>query len=320
MYKMLVLDLDGTLLDDYKEIPAKNVEAIERLYDDFGIIPVIATARPLEVARYIANKGGRAFQTYIIATNGAIVLDLTSEQYLMNRSLEHKQIERLIGLCKEKGLEYEFMTTKCEVADAKYSYRRVVDPMYDNMGITFNYQNDLEEYISKINEPIPLFAVNGTEEELGECYKDLKMISGLQISKPCIRTTPEKDPEGKIKTLAYYDIMREGVTKASAITTLADYLGIKKEEIIAIGDGGNDVEMFEVAGLKIAMKNGVESLKKMADVITLQDNNAGGVGLIIDSIHRQLESRTRIINHTIEEQTTIKPETQSKSSDDEIEL
>ncbi len=319
MYKMLVLDLDGTLLDDYKEIPAKNVEAIERLYDDFGIIPVIATARPLEVARYIANKGGRAFQTYIIATNGAIVLDLTSEQYLMNRSLEHKQIERLIGLCKEKGLEYEFMTIKCEVADAKYSYRRVVDPMYDNMGIAFNYQNDLEEYISKINEPIPLFAVNGTVEELGECYKELKMIPGLQISKPCIRTTPEKDSEGKIKTLAYYDIMQEGVTKASAITTLAEYLGIKKEEIIAIGDGGNDVEMFEVAGLKIAMKNGVEPLKEMADVVTLRDNNKGGVGLTLDSLHRQLQSRARI-NHKINGQTTIKPVIKTTIPDDEIEL
>lgn len=319
MYKMLVLDLDGTLLDDYKEIPPKNVEAIERLYDDFGVIPVIATARPLEVARYIANKGGRAFQTYIIATNGAIVLDVNSGEYLMNRSLQPKQIERLIALCKERGLEYEFMTTQCEVADAKYSYRRVVDPMYDNMGIPFNYQNDLEEYISQIDEPIPLFAVNGTVEELGECYPYLKMIPGLQISKPCIRTTPEKDPEGKIKTLAYHDIMREGVTKASAITTLADYLGIKKEEIIAIGDGGNDVEMFEVAGLKIAMKNGVESLKEMADVVTLKDNNAGGVGLIIDSLHRQLESRSRI-NHKIDGQTTIKPENKIKSSDDGIEL
>ena len=81
MYKMLVLDLDGTLLDDYKEIPEKNIEAINKLNKDFGVVPVIATARPLEVARYIANKGGDAFQSYIIATNGAILMDVQKEEY-----------------------------------------------------------------------------------------------------------------------------------------------------------------------------------------------------------------------------------------------
>ncbi len=62
MFKMLVLDLDGTLLDDDKDIPEQNIKAIQKLYDRFGIIPVIATARPLEVAMYIANKGGDAFR------------------------------------------------------------------------------------------------------------------------------------------------------------------------------------------------------------------------------------------------------------------
>lgn len=62
MYKMLVLDLDGTLLNDDKEIPEQNVKAIQKLNERFGVIPVIATARPLEVAKYIADKGGEAFR------------------------------------------------------------------------------------------------------------------------------------------------------------------------------------------------------------------------------------------------------------------
>ncbi len=289
MYKMLVTDLDGTLLDDYKEIPEKNIDVINRLHERFGIIPVIATARPLEVAKYIADKGGNAFKSYIIATNGAILMDLTRGEYLINRSLSAEQIASLVDICKRLGLEYEFMTTKCEVADAKYSYRRVVDPMYDNMGVPFNYQYDLEEYIKKLQEPIPLFAVNGTEEELKKCYNDLASIQGLQISKPCIRTTPEID--GRVETLAYYDIMRAGVTKASAIQVLAKHLGIKKEEIIAIGDGGNDVEMLQVAGLKVAMKNATDALKEIADFVTPEDNNVGGVGSFLDVLYKQLQDR-----------------------------
>ena len=296
MYKMLVTDLDGTLLDDYKEIPEKNIDVINRLHEKFGIIPVIATARPLEVAKYIADKGGAAFKSYIIATNGAILMDLIRGEYLINRSLSSEQIKSLIDICKKMGLEYEFMTTKCEVADAKYSYRRVVDPMYDNMGVPFNYQYDLESYISNLQESIPLFAVNGTEEELKKCYSALANIQGLQISKPCIRTTPEID--GRVETLAYYDIMREGVTKASAIAKLAEYLGIKKEEIIAIGDGGNDVEMLQAAGLKVAMKNATSALKEIADFITIEDNNAGGVGSFLDELYKQLEDRVTKENRT----------------------
>lgn len=274
MYKMLVLDLDGTLLNDYKEIPQENIEAINRLYNDFGVIPVIATARPLEVAKFIANQGGEAFCRYIIATNGAILWEAESNDSI-SRSLSKEQISSLVNVCEENGLEYEFMTTKCEIADLKYSYRRTIDPMYDNMGVPFNFQSDIKEYILNEKDPIPLFAVNGTPEELQECHQKLSTIEGLHISEPSTRTTPEKDSEGKLKTLEYLDIMREGVTKASAIEMLIERLGIKKEEIIAVGDGGNDIEMFQAVGLKVAMKNAKESLKEIADVITLADNNEG---------------------------------------------
>ncbi len=279
MYKMLVLDLDGTLLNDEKNIPEVNVEAINKLYKDFGIIPVIATARPLEVAKFIARQGGEAFGKYIIATNGAILWEAETGK-TVSKSLSKEQITRLVEVCEANRLEYEFMTTKCEVADRKYSYRRAIDPMYDNMGEPFNYQNNIREYILGQADPIPLFAVNGTEEELKAAMKELQTIQGLQISDLCIRTTPEKDPEGKIETLGYFDIMREGVTKASAIQMLAKYLGIDKKEIIAIGDGGNDKEMLQAVGLKVAMKNAKPSLKEIADVITTVDNNAGRSGKI----------------------------------------
>lgn len=85
--------------------------------------------------------------------------------------------------------------------------------------------------------------------------------------------------------------MKKGVTKASAIETLAEHLGIDKKEIIAIGDGGNDIEMLQTAGLKIAMKNATESLKQIADVITPVDNNEGGVGSVLNLLYEQLRRK-----------------------------
>ncbi len=235
------------------------------------------------------------FGNYIIATNGAILKDLKQDKFLINLHLSDEQITSLVDVCKQNGLEYEFMTTKCEVADSKYSYRRVIDPMYDNMGVPFNYQTNLEDYIKNLTDPIPLFSVNGTEEELSSCYNKLICIPDLQISEQCIRTTPEKDSEGKIKTISYHDIMRKGVTKASAIEILAAHLGIKKEEIIAVGDGGNDMEMLQVAGLKIAMLNAKPELKEIANIITPVDNNHGGVGKTINAIYNMLERRKQFI-------------------------
>lgn len=291
MYKMLVMDLDGTLLDDDKKIPEINLDAIEVLHQDFGIVPVIATARPLEVARYIASQGGDTLQSYVIATNGAILMDLQKEEYLINQSLLPEQIRALIDICKANSLEYECMTTKCEVADARYSYRRVIDPMYDNMGVPFNYQENLEDYMMHLEDSIPLFAVNGTEEELDEALSKLTQIPGLQISGRCTRTTPGVDEQGQIETICYHDIMKEGVTKATAIEKLAAYLGIEKREIIAIGDGGNDIEMLQEAGLKIAMKNASESLKEIADVVTSKDNNHGGVGVVLEDLYKILKKK-----------------------------
>ena len=283
--KMLVLDLDGTLLDDNKEIPEENIVAIRKLNEDFGVIPVIATARPLDVAKYIAGKGGKLFQKYIIATNGAIVQELETGKYLVNKSFTPAQIDALFAAAKEDNLECEFMTTECEVADAHYKDRRDIDPMYENMGQPFNFQDNLQEYAQRIDKPIPLFAISGTLEELEDCLPKLSKIDGLQISTPCARSTPDG------KSLAYFDIMRKGVTKSSAIETLADYLGIKKEEIIAFGDGGNDVEMFQTAGLKVAMKNASEGLKEIADIITPVDNNHAGVGYVVNAIRSILHER-----------------------------
>ena len=83
------------------------------------------------------------------------------------------------------------------------------------------------------------------------------------------------------------------LTKAKAIETLTRHLGIEKEEVIAIGDGGNDIEMLEMAGLKIAMRNATEALKAKANIITSHDNNHGGVGFVLRDLHKTLTKRKR---------------------------
>ena len=73
----------------------------------------------------------------------------------------------------------------------------------------------------------------------------------------------------------YFDVMRKGCNKKNAVKKVMDTFGVNHDEIIVIGDGGNDLPMFDYAKLKIAMENGSEALKQKADYITDTNNNDG---------------------------------------------
>lgn len=293
--KLLVLDLDGTLLNGKKEIPEINLRVIEKLYNEYGIIPVIATARPLEVAKYIATKAGNKFQGYVIATNGAMIYDFNTDSIISNNSLNKEQVNSLIDISEKYNLEYEFMTKECEVADINYAYRRDKDPMYKNMendgaielnGEGFNFQENMRKYSNE--HDIPLFAISGTKKELEVIQKGLKENNlGIQMTEICDRT----DASNPDAELYYFDIMKEGVTKAAAIELIQEQLGIEKQQVIAIGDGGNDIEMFKHAGLSIAMRNANSAVKGEAKVITFNNNEQGGVGTALLALFNFMKRR-----------------------------
>ena len=80
MYKMIVVDLDGTLLNEAKKVDEENISLIKRAYKEKGIITVIATGRPLAYANEICNFYGDCFGNYIIAANGAIIKDIKNNE------------------------------------------------------------------------------------------------------------------------------------------------------------------------------------------------------------------------------------------------
>lgn len=215
-FKYLMLDLDGTLLDSNKRIPDFNLAAINKLAKAFGIVPVIATARPLGVANYIADHakydGQDIFQKYIIACNGALVYDRANQTYLVNKTFSLDQIQSLLDLAKELDLEYEFMTQDCEVADNNFSNRRAIDPIYEKMGLPFNYQNDIYAFLlGQPDNSIPLFAITADDETQKTILKErLATIKGIQVES----WTRDLSDGTQVPC---FDIMPEGVSKAEAI-------------------------------------------------------------------------------------------------------
>ena len=92
------------------------------------------------------------------------------------------------------------------------------------------------------------------------------------------------------------DVMKDGISKANALQRLSESLGIKREEIVAIGDQYNDIDLIEYAGLGIAVANAEDALKEKADIVTLSNNNEDAVSEAIESIvlnqqyHRNTQS------------------------------
>lgn len=102
--------------------------------------------------------------------------------------------------------------------------------------------------------------------------RKLKEIGGIET--PGIGNYSHKTKNYSFES-KFIDVMKKGCSKKNAIYFLADKLKIKKEEIIVMGDGSNDLSMFECAGLKIAMENADEKLKEKADFITASNNDDG---------------------------------------------
>ena len=273
MYKMIFLDLDGTLLNDCKEISEENINLIKRAYNEKGIICVFATGRPLEYVDEICNSYDRFFVNYIIANNGAIIRDNKNGEVIYKVSITNAQLLDLKNIFLEENADYMIVYT-----DKQQILRETRnDEALKDSAIIVNKKDSELKHIEDTIKKNPnlsslLCMIGGETSALENIISRLQEIKGLE-------TPGIGNYSHKTKTYAFeskfIDVMKKGCSKKNAIYYLADKLKIKKEEIIVMGDGSNDLSMFECAGLKIAMENANEKLKEKADFITASNNDNG---------------------------------------------
>lgn len=264
MYKIVMIDLDGTLLNDNKNVSNKNIEMINKVYKEKNVIFVIATGKNIGDIQYIIDAVGEGINKYVIASNGAIIKDNVKDGYILKNYLTDDEVIHIIEEYKKRNLIGLIQTEEGPVIEDKLASE--VE--------SATYAENLKDYVmdNKVSN-IALITPMGKKEDL----KLLKNVIDnefytLEATAICDFTHTNN---GKTFTCKYIDVMKKGSTKANAMKILIDYLNIRKEEVIAIGDGGNDIPMFEVAGYKIAMGNASKELKQKADYITDTNNNDG---------------------------------------------
>lgn len=265
--KLLFLDLDGTLLNDNKQITPGNRRALEAaLKRGHGV--VIATGRPLFSAiQTAASLGLDQPGCYVISFNGAVLYSFGDDRQLFRCSIAKEIVRRVFDKAKEWDLHIQTYDTR-EVLAEPWRNEEIVKNYCGIMGIPYRIAEDVCRTLAE--DPPKMLAI----EE-----KDFSKLDRLQ---QFLETELAGVVECFHSNPCYLEIVKAGMNKGEAVRMLCRILDIPIADAIAVGDAANDLSMIAAAGVGVAMANGTEEVKAAADYITKLDNNHDGVAEVVE--------------------------------------
>ena len=266
-YKLLALDLDGTLLDSSERVSPENLRAVRRAREA-GVRVVLITGRSTPSAhRYITDIGlPDPFVTY----NGALIQQ--DGRVLRAITLEHRVVHRAVRTLQELRHAPVLYDTR----DRRY--------FREDGGLHHGFlslSKGLEHTVSPVRDLLEVrwrdivrMSVFTDRREVERLERDLPLLLGEGL-----RTTYTFFPLGGFWI---YEILDAGSSKSEALRYLCGRYGIDRSEVAAAGDNGNDLDMLRWAGLGVAMRNSMEHIRGQADCVTERTNDEHGVAEIIE--------------------------------------
>lgn len=284
MYKLIAIDLDGTLLNSYGEITQENKNAIKYALDK-GVEVVLASGRDPKTMEKISNELG--IKNFLIAGNGASVYDIKQEENIYENFLEIRKALEIIRICKENSIFLSVYTTKGIITEGlKYNikvFNNENNSRPNRKRTNIEIVKDIYEYVES-NRPNILKIIICDESKIifnniiekMKNVRDVEVLDVEHMSKKIIKIGTE---EYSVEYF-YTEVTNKDANKWSAIEFLIEKLKIKKEEVICIGDNMNDLQMIKNAGIGIVMKDSALEKQKIGDFVT-EDNNSNGVAKAI---------------------------------------
>ena len=280
MYKIVTIDLDGTMLNTYGIDTEKTKEVIRKTIEK-GIDVVIASGRPIDSIKAIAKEIGS--KKYFIAGNGALIYDIQKDEIIYEKYMKKEKVLEIIKICEENSISYNVYTDKTILAKAlKYNvlyYYKENLKKEESKKTNISIVDNMYEYVKNMQEEKFLKITICDENKsvfssIIRKLKEIKEIEVLEVSHMSRKTIKQGSEDIPIEYY-YTEISLENVDKWNAISHLIDKLSIDKSEVIAIGDNINDKKMIENAGLGIAMQGSTPLVTEVANYITDTNNNDG---------------------------------------------
>ncbi|WP_312109196.1 Cof-type HAD-IIB family hydrolase [Brevibacillus reuszeri] len=278
-YKLLALDVDGTILMSNHTLSKVTLQAITELTTR-GIYVTLATGRAYPSAKTMAKQ----FQIRVplISHDGAYVADPLTDEVLFVKRIPTEVVARITEILVEYGLDVMLLHESYAVTNKSWKWRDLF-PLLNPSTLRQLWKNlyplkimascRVAEYVCEKNVSVPKIFVMGEPERLAAARRELAKAKFKEI-----RVTASGDHN--------LEIFPEGISKATGLAVLGDKLDIIPEQMVAVGDNYNDVEMIQFAGMGVAMGNAPDAVKKLARQVT-DTNDQHGVAAVIQRFFHQ---------------------------------
>ncbi len=255
-YKLLVLDIDGTVTNSDKDITEKTKNAIIKAQQN-GVVASLASGRPYAgMVRYAKELELEKYGGYVLSYNGGRVVNCKTGETVFEKVIDKDGASEIYSLSKEFGVNIISYIDDYVVGEKMDKYFEL------ECRINKLEHKLVSNLLDEIKTPVPKFLMLGDGDYLAKIEGDIKARLGEKYS--VFRSEP-----------FFLEIMPQSIDKAYSLNMLAKSLGIRQDEVIACGDGFNDLSMISYAGLGVAMENAQQSVKDVSDFITLSNNNDG---------------------------------------------
>lgn len=280
MYKLVAIDLDGTMLNQYGVVTENTKKVIKKTIQK-GTEVIIASGRPIDSIKTIAKEIGS--EKYFIAGNGALIYDIQKDEIMYDKFLPRQKVLEIIKICEENSISYNVYTDQTILATAlKYNvlyYQKENLKKEESKQTKISIIENIYEYVKNKKEDkflkITICDDNQTVfQSIIRKLRKIEEIEVLDVSHMSRKTIKQGTEEKKIEYY-YTEITMRNVDKWEAIQYLMEKLNISKEEVMAIGDNVNDKKMIQEAGWGVIMAGSTPEVTQIADYVTTSNNEEG---------------------------------------------
>jgi len=262
-YKLLVLDLDGTLTNSKKQISDRTKSTLIKAQER-GITIVLASGRPTYGIVPLAEELQLAkFGGYILSYNGGTIINWKTKEVIHESLISSEKLPLLHEIAVKNGVEiisYQNEHIISETSDNEYV---IYEAFLNKMVI-----KEVDSFKDAVSFPVPKCLIVGKPEKLQQLETEMNNSFGHEMS--IYRSEP-----------FFLELVPLNIDKAKSLQKLLHYTGHTREEMIACGDGFNDLSMIKFAGMGVAMANAQPIVKEASDYITLS-NEEDGVAHVVE--------------------------------------
>ena len=268
--KLVASDLDGTLLNKNKEITPRLFQAMEKL-NELGVLFVPTTGRPFGTVPQAIKE--LPFLKYVITSNGAAIYDAVEEKNIIENYLLPEAVNAVMEIARDLPVITEyFIEGKAYIAKNVYDDLTPFCLTESHVAYIKNSRTPVEDFWAEMKQNAAVLEnINLVFADMALRKETWDRLKGLGLASVTAATTKN------------IEITSLSATKAKALEKLCEVLGFTRENVLAMGDGDNDMPMIQFAGIGVAMANGEEHIKQAADIIA-DDCDDFGAAKILEQV------------------------------------